>query len=64
MAGCGKEIEVSVATRYSAKLITVKCGSTSPDASPWLCEECEKRHAGVDWRREAILNGENYDDDY
>jgi len=64
MAGCNKEIEVSVPSGYTAKLIKVKCGSTSPYGSPWLCEECEERYAGVDWRREAELAGEQWDDDY
>jgi hypothetical protein len=58
MAGCGKQIEVSIPTRYSAKLIKVKCGNTSPWGDPWLCEDCEKKNAGRDWRREAELNGE------
>ena len=43
-AGCGKEIEVTVPTRYSCKLIKVKCGSTSPDGTPWQCEDCEKEN--------------------
>jgi len=64
MAGCRKKIEVSVPTRYSYKIITVLCGSTSPHGSPWLCEECEKKHANRDWRREAEMNGEQWDDDY
>lgn len=64
MAGCGKIIEVTVATRYSGKLIKVKCGSCSPYGDPWLCDKCEKKYAGVDWRREAELNGEQWDDDY
>jgi len=64
MAGCRKKIQVSIATRYSGKLITVRCGSTSPYGSPWLCEECEKIHGHRDWRREAEMNGERWDDDY
>lgn len=60
MAGCNKQIEVSVATRYSGKIIKVKCGSTSPYGTPWLCDKCEKANAGRDWRREAIMNGETW----
>lgn len=64
MAGCGKKIAVSVPTRYSAKIITTKCGATSPWGDPWLCEKCERIHAGRDWRREAELAGEQWDEDY
>ena len=64
MAGCNKQIEVTVPTRYSAKLIKVRCGSTSPHGSPWLCQKCERRHEGRDWRREAELAGEQWDEDY
>jgi hypothetical protein len=60
MTGCGKRIEVTVPTRYSAKTITVKCGSTSPYGSPWLCDKCEEINAGRDWRREAIEAGETW----
>jgi hypothetical protein len=64
MAGCRKKMEVAVPTRYSYKNITVRCGNTSPHGSPWLCEKCEKINEGRDWRREAELNGEQWDDDY
>ena len=64
MAGCNKEIEVTVPTRYSAKLIKTKCGATSPYGDPWLCEACEKKYAGVDWRYEAEMAGEQWDEDY
>jgi hypothetical protein len=58
MAGCRKRMEVTVQKGYGFKDITVKCGNTSPDGTPWLCSRCEKIHAGTDWRREAELNGE------
>jgi hypothetical protein len=64
MAGCNQKMEVSIATRYSGKLITVKCGSTSPEGSPWLCDHCEEAEGHRDWRREAELAGEQWDDDY
>lgn len=64
MAGCRKQIEVSIATRYSAKLIKVRCGNTSPYGDPWLCEACEAKHAGTDWRHEAEMNGEQWDENY
>jgi hypothetical protein len=64
MAGCGKIIQVTVPTKFTAKLIKTKCGSTSPYGSPWLCEQCEKIYAYRDWRREAELAGEQWDDDY
>lgn len=64
MAGCGEKMQEYIQRGYGYKEITVRCGSTSPDGSPWLCERCAKIHAGTDWRREAIMNGENYDDDY
>lgn len=58
MAGCGKSMQEYVPSGYDYKEITVKCGNTSPDGTPWLCEKCEKKHAGTDWRREAELAGE------
>ena len=61
---CGEKIEVSVQTKYSAKIITVRCGNTSPFGDPWLCDKCAEIHAGRDWRREAIEAGEQWDDDY
>lgn len=64
MVGCGKKIEVAVTTKYSAKMITVKCGSTSPYGSPWLCDECEKVQGNTDWRYEAEMAGEQWDSDY
>jgi len=64
-AGCGKEMEVSIPTRYSCKTIIVKCGDTSPSGEPWQCEECAEKNAGRDWRREAIEAGETWgEDDY
>ena len=55
---CGKEMQVSVPKGWSYKEITVRCGNTSPEGSPWLCDKCAKIHAGRDWRREAAENGE------
>jgi hypothetical protein len=64
MAGCNKKMEVWIERGFSGKEITVSCGSTSPTGYPYLCEKCEIVHAGVDWRHEAMMNGENFDDDY
>jgi hypothetical protein len=61
---CGKPIQVFVERGYSYKEITVACGSTSPSGYPWLCPKCEKKHENRDWRREAEMNGEQWDDDY
>lgn len=60
---CGKEMQVFVASGYSSKEITVRCGNTSPYGSPWLCENCEKVHGDRDWRREAMEAGEAWDED-
>lgn len=64
MPGCRKQIEVWVPTRYSAKAIKVPCGSTGIDGYPNFCEECEPKYAHRDWRREAEMAGEQWDDDY
>ena len=64
MAGCGKKILVSVEHGFAHKCITVSCGNTSPTGFPWLCEECEIKEGDRDWRREAELNGEQWDSDY
>lgn len=64
-AGCGAKIQEFVPRGYSYKEITVRCGSTSPDGSPWQCEKCARLNAGRDWRREAIEAGETWgEDDY
>ena len=60
---CGKTIEVSVESGWDFKMIKVRCGNTSPYGTPWLCEECEKKHAGRDWRGEAEEMGETWDED-
>lgn len=62
--GCGKEIDVTIPTRYSAKTIKMHCGNTGIDGYPEFCEECAVFNAGRDFRREAIEAGENFDDDY
>lgn len=62
---CGKKMSVWVPRGYSYKEITVKCGNTSPQGTPYLCDKCEKAHAGRDWRKEAIEAGETWgEEDY
>jgi hypothetical protein len=43
MSACGKEIEVTVPTRYSAKLVKARCGGTSIYGNMNLCDECYGR---------------------
>jgi hypothetical protein len=64
--GCGKKMVKYVprSKGYGCFEMTVKCGDTSPTGFPWQCGECAERNAGVDWRMEAALNGENLDSDY
>ena len=65
MAGCNTDVKTCVPNGFLHKEITVKCGSTSPDGNPYLCSECEEIYKDVDWRKEAILNGETWgEDDY
>ena len=40
---CGKTIEVTIPTRYSAKVIKARCGGTSIYGDMNLCEECESQ---------------------
>lgn len=40
MSGCGQKMEVSIPTRYSAKMVTVRCGSTSIYGDMNLCDNC------------------------
>jgi hypothetical protein len=61
---CGKRIKEFVSRGHSYVEVEVACGSTSPSGYPWLCPECEEKHAGRDWRREAEEAGEQWDDDY
>jgi len=63
MAGCGKAITQIVPTRYSAKEVPATCGQTGYYGYPLFCDECEKLYAGVDWKEEARLNGEAWDED-
>lgn len=63
MAGCNVEMQVWVPKGWDYKEITVNCGNTSPHGSPWLCEKCAEKHAGTDWRREAIEAGETWDEE-
>ena len=62
MAGCGLKMTEYVPRGYDYKEITVKCGNTSPDGNPYLCEECELQYTDVNWRREDELNGETWDE--
>ena len=64
MAGCNKEMQEYVPKGYHYVEITVRCGNTSPSGYPWLCEDCARKNAGRDWRREAIEAGEQWDEDY
>lgn len=63
-SGCGKAIDQVVPTKYSAKLVPAKCGQTGIYGAPIFCEACEKLNEGRNWRREAIEDGENFDDEY
>ena len=42
--GCGKKFETAIPTRYSCKLITVECGSTSHTGGVNQCDECAEKH--------------------
>lgn len=64
MAGCGVIMEVYVERGFDYKPINVNCGNTSPNGNPWLCDDCEKKEGDRDWRREALMNGEQWDEDY
>jgi hypothetical protein len=65
MAGCRKQMKVDVPKGYGWREITTRCGNTSPQGDPWLCDECEKKYAGTDWRYEAEMAGEAWGpDDY
>jgi hypothetical protein len=63
MCGCNKPMQVYVPKGWDYREITVQCGNTSPSGYPYLCDECEVRNAGRDWRREAIEAGETWDED-
>ena len=64
MSFCNKKIEVSVPSGWDYKMITVRCGNTSPHGTPFMCDDCAEKNQGRDWRREAELDGEQWDDDY
>jgi hypothetical protein len=64
MSFCYKVIEVAVESGWTHKMIKVRCGNTSPHGSPWMCDACAKKNEGRDWRREAELDGEQWDEDY
>lgn len=58
MCGCKKPLQVFVPRGWDYKEITVHCGDTSPEGSPFLCDRCAYVHRDRDWRREAIEAGE------
>ena len=60
MAGCGKRIEITVSTRFSAKTIPFTCGHTGPTGYPEFCAECAPKYAGRDWRRFFMRHPELY----
>ncbi len=59
---CHKPMTTFVPSGFHYREITVRCGSTSPDGTPFLCDECAEKHAGRDWRREAELDGERWEE--
>lgn len=59
---CGKPITVYVPSGWDMKAINVRCGNTSPHGSPWLCDECARKHEGRNWRREAEDAGERWEE--
>lgn len=42
---CNNTVDQTVPTRYSAKVVTMRCGSTSIYGSPLYCDECLKAGA-------------------
>ena len=64
MPGCGVLLTEYVERGFHVKEIKVKCGDTSPTGYPWQCEKCAEINKDRDWRREAMENGENFDDEY
>jgi hypothetical protein len=56
-------MQVYVPRGWDYREITVRCGNTSPTGEPYLCGDCAKRHAGRDWRREAIEAGEQWEEE-
>lgn len=64
MPGCGVDITQTVPTRYAYKTVPATCGQTGFYGYPIFCTECEPKYANVDWRKEAMENGENFDEDY
>lgn len=45
--GCGKQIEVTVPTKYSCKTYTTRCGSTAYDGGVNQCDDCAKRTGDI-----------------
>ena len=64
MAGCNVDVEYTIPKGWGYKTLTYKCGNTGIDGYPVLCDDCKVKYRDVDWREEARLNGENFDDDY
>lgn len=64
MPGCGKMTEQVVPTKFSSKIVPIRCGDTGIHGDPVFCDICAPKYADRDWRREAEENGERYDDDY
>jgi hypothetical protein len=40
---CGKVIEITISTKFSCRLVQVRCGSTSIHGGVNQCDDCSKR---------------------
>ena len=40
---CQNTVSQTVPTRYSAKVVYLRCGSTGIDGSPLYCEACQRQ---------------------
>jgi hypothetical protein len=58
--GCGAKLKVMVPRGWDWKEVEVRCGNTSPEGFPYLCDDCAERLADVDWKHEALMNGEEW----
>jgi hypothetical protein len=63
MPGCGKEITQNVPTKYSYRQVPAKCGQIGIYGDPIFCDDCEGKYSDRNWEKEAIENGERYNED-
>lgn len=58
MAICTNQVPYFIASGYSHKEVTVRCGNTDPYGGRALCDECQQSRAKRDEHERILRNAE------